>query len=73
MSVDLLLTEVEPTWGLGRSSLGSVDPGMTLGVSMPVRWSEAHGLELSLDNIVVTCPQLDAPALISCVFERFAA
>jgi len=39
---------------------------------MPVRWSEANGLDLSLDNIEVTRPQLDAGALMTDVFEQLA-
>jgi hypothetical protein len=72
VGVDLLLTEIEHTWGPWQRELGSFGPDMTLGVSMPVRWSEANGLDLSLENIVVTRPQLDAPALMSDVFDRLA-
>lgn len=70
VGVDLLLTEIEHTWGPWERELGSFGPDMTLGVRMPVRWSEAEGLDLSLDNIEVTRPQLDAGALMTDVFER---
>ncbi|WP_404337145.1 DUF4157 domain-containing protein [Sphingomonas sp. MMS12-HWE2-04] len=72
VGVDLLLTEVEHTWGPWRRQLGSFGPDMTLGVHMPVRWSEAGGLDLSMDNIEVTRPQLDAGALMSDVFSQLA-
>lgn len=72
VGVDLLLTEIEHTWGPWERQLGSFGPDMTLGVRMPVRWSEANGLDLSLDNIEVTRPQLDAGALMTDVFERLA-
>jgi hypothetical protein len=37
-----------------------------------VKWSESGGLDLSLDNIVITRPQLDAGGLMSDVFDRLA-
>jgi hypothetical protein len=72
IGVDLLVDEIEETWGPWSRQLGSFGPDMTLGVSMPVRWSEAGGLDLSLDNIVVTRPNLDAGALMTDVFDRLA-
>lgn len=72
VGVDLLATELEETWGPWERELGSFGPDMTLGVQMPVRWSEAAGLGLSLDDIEVTRPQIDAPALMSDVFDRLA-
>lgn len=73
VGVDLLLTEVEHTWGPWTRQLGSFGPDMTLGVSMPVRWSEANGLDLTTDNIEVTRPQLNARALMSDVFDQLVA
>jgi hypothetical protein len=73
VGVDLLVTEASHTFGPWRRVLGSFGPDMTLGVSMPVRWSEANGLDLSLDNIEVTRPSLDATALMTSVFDQLAA
>jgi hypothetical protein len=73
VGVDLLVTEASHTFGPWRRVLGSFGPDMTLGVSMPVRWSEASGLDLSLDNIEVTRPSLDATALMTSVFDQLAA
>lgn len=72
VGVDLLVTELEETWGPWERELGSFGPDMTLGARMPVRWSEAAGLDLSLDDIEVTRPQIDAPELMGDVFERLA-
>jgi hypothetical protein len=72
IGVDLLVTDVSHTFGPWRRQLGSFGPDMTLGVRMPVRWSEAHGLDLSLDNIEVQRPSLDATALMSSVFDQLA-
>jgi hypothetical protein len=72
VGVDLLVTDVSHTFGPWRRELGSFGPDMELGVEFPVRWSEANGLDLSLDNIVVHEPSLDAPALMGSVFDRLA-
>ena len=72
VGVDLLIDEIEHTWGPWERELGSFGPDMTLGVRMPVRWSEADGLDMSLDNIEVTRPDLDAGELMTNVFERLA-
>ena len=72
VGVDLLVTEAEHTFGPWSQQLGSFGPDMTLGVNMPVRWTEAGGLDLNLDNILITRPQLDAGALMSDVFARLA-
>jgi hypothetical protein len=45
---------------------------MELGVEFPVRWSEATGLDLSLDNIVVRGPSLDAGGLMTSVFDQLS-
>jgi hypothetical protein len=66
------VTEAEHTFGPWSQQLGSFGPDMTLGVNMPVRWTEAGGLDLNLDNILITRPQLDAGALMSDVFARLA-
>jgi hypothetical protein len=72
VGVDLLVTDVSHTFGPWTKELGSFGPDMTLGVSMPVRWSEANGLDLSLDNIEIQRPSLDAEALMSSVFDQLA-
>jgi len=72
VGVDLLVTDVSHTFGPWTKELGSFGPDMTLGVRMPVRWSEANGLDLSLDNIEVQRPSLDAKALMSSVFDQLA-
>lgn len=72
IGVDLLVTDVSHTFGPWRRQLGSFGPDMTLGVRMPVRWSEANGLDLSLDNIEVQRPSLDATELMSSVFDQLA-
>lgn len=68
IGVDLLVTDVSHTFGPWERTLGEFGPGMELGVEFPVRWSEASGLDLSLHNIVVRQPSLDAPALMRSVF-----
>lgn len=73
VGVDLLLTDISHTFGPWEKELGSFGPDMELGVEFPVRWSEAKGLDLSLDNIVVHKPSLDAPKLMSSVFDALAA
>jgi hypothetical protein len=72
IGVDLLVTDVSHTFGPWRRRLGSFGPDMTLGVRMPVRWSEANGLDLNIDNIEVQRPTLDATALMSSVFDQLA-
>lgn len=72
VGVDLLVDTLEKTWGPWSRQLGSFGPDMTLGVRMPVRWTESGGLDLSLDNIVITRPQLDAATLMSDVFAQLA-
>jgi hypothetical protein len=73
VGVDLWVTEATHTYGPWRRQLGSFGPDMTLGVRMPVRWSEANGLDLNIDNIEVQEPSLDAAALMSSVFDQLAA
>jgi hypothetical protein len=72
VGVDLLVTDVSHTFGPWQRTLGAFGPEMELGVEFPVRWSEANGLDLSLDNIVIRQPTLDAPGLISSVFDALA-
>jgi hypothetical protein len=72
IGVDLLVTDVTHTFGPWQRVLGEFGPDVELGVEFPVRWSEANGLELSLDNIVVRQPTLDAGGLMSSVFKELA-
>jgi len=72
VGVDIKVTEVHHTFGPWKKSLGKFGPDMEMGVEFPARWSEAQGLDLSLENIVVKEPKLDAPALMSGVFDRLA-
>ncbi len=73
VGVDLLLTEISHTFGPWERTLGEFGPDMTLGVDFPVRWSEAEGLDLSLDNMTVREPQIDARSLVDSVFDQLAA
>jgi hypothetical protein len=67
--VDLGITEIEKKWGPWTKKLGEFGPDMELGVSFPVNWSEKDGLDLSLDNISVKKPQLDAKGIIKSAFD----
>ncbi|SCX79827.1 DUF4157 domain-containing protein [Nitrosospira sp. Nsp13] len=67
--VDLLVEQIEHTWGPWQRALGEFGPEMELGVIFPVRWSERSGLDLSLENLEVRRPQLDAAALMSSAFD----
>jgi hypothetical protein len=67
--VDLGITEIEKKWGPWTKTLGEFGPDMELGVSFPVNWSEKDGLDLSLDNISVKKPQLDAKGIIKSAFD----
>ena len=73
VGVDLLFTDVSHTFGPWEKTLGEFGPDMELGVSFPIRWSEANGLDLSLDNMTVRQPTLDAGDLMSSVFDRLAS
>jgi Domain of unknown function (DUF4157) len=72
IGVDLLVTDVSHTFGPWQRTLGEFGPDMEFGVEFPVRWSEATGLDLSLDNIVVHQPTLDAGSLMTSVFDQLA-
>lgn len=72
VGVDLWVTDVSHTFGPWERTLGEFGPDMELGVDFPVRWSEADGLDLSLDNMTIRQPSLDASALMSSVFDRLA-
>ena len=61
---------IEKTWGPWRRTLGEFGPDMELGVTFPVAWSERDGLDLSLDNMVVRRPRLDAAGIMGDAFDR---
>ncbi len=67
--VDLWVTEITKTWGPWRRTLGEFGPNMELGVTIPVAWNEQNGLDLSLDDIEVRRPQLDARELLGSAFD----
>jgi hypothetical protein len=72
VGVDLLFTDISHTFGPWERVLGEFGPDMELGVDFPVRWSEQDGLDLSLDNMTVRQPTLDASGLMSDVFDQLA-
>ncbi len=57
--VDLLLTEIEHTWGPWRKQLGSFGPAMAVGITAPIAWSEKSGLDFSTDKIAIQMPEID--------------
>ncbi len=67
-SVDLFLAEPSYTWGPWRKQLGTFGPAMAVGIEFPMSWSEKNGLDLSLDNIKVTKPDIDPKALMKDAF-----
>jgi hypothetical protein len=66
--VDLLVTEVEHTWGPWRKQLGSFGPEMSVGITAPIAWSEKTGLDFSTDKIEITKPDIDFPAVMKDAF-----
>jgi len=67
--VDVGLFDIEKEWGPWRKKLGEFGPDLELEVAFPMRWSEKSGLDLSLDNIEVKKPQLDAVDLMKGAFD----
>lgn len=63
------LGDIEKTWGPWRKKLGEFGPDMELGASFPIKWSENKGLDLSLDNIKLKKPKLDAKAIMKDAFD----
>ncbi len=63
--VDLLVTDIEHTWGPWRQQLGSFGPEMAVGVTVPIAWSERTGLDFNTDNIEITRPEIDFAALMT--------
>ncbi|MEI4234135.1 eCIS core domain-containing protein [Roseovarius sp. D22-M7] len=67
--VNLGLTSVDRELGSWDTTLGEFGPDMTLGVRMPARWSEANGLEMSLDDIEVQRPSINARDILDSAFD----
>lgn len=70
VEIDLLLWEetlYEKRWSLASFEYGS---DMKLGVKFPVDYDEQNGLDLSLDNIEVTYPQIDAGSLLGGLIDK---
>ena len=67
--VDLGIDEVSRDLGSWDTTLGEFGPDMTLGVTMPARWSEANGLEMSLDDIEVQRPTINARDILGSAFN----
>ena len=68
--VDLLVTEIEHTWGPWRRTLGEFGPSLELGVTIPVRWSEQEGLAFSVDDIQVRRPEISVTDILKSSFEE---
>jgi hypothetical protein len=64
VGVDLGLFDIEKEWGPWDKKLAEFGPGMTLGASFPVAWSEAKGLDIDPSKVEIEKPNLDAPKLL---------
>jgi hypothetical protein len=69
VSVDLGLWEPSKTWGPWKKPLGKFGPELELGITAPVAWSEAAGLDFDLDKIAVKRPDIDAAGLMKSAFD----
>jgi hypothetical protein len=67
--VDLVVKEVSKTFGPWERTLGEFGPDMTLGVTMPGRWTEADGLDLDINDIVVRQPSFDTQSVLDSAFD----
>lgn len=70
VDIDLLLWEetlYEKRWSLAAFEYGS---GMKFGVTFPVDWDQQKGLDLSLDNIKVEAPEIDAGSLLEGLIDK---
>lgn len=68
--VDLGLFDVSKTWGPWRKVLGSFGPELTVGVTMPIAWSERKGLDFSADKVELTYPDIDFGSLMTDGFMK---
>jgi len=69
-SVDLGLWEPSKTWGPWKKPLGKFGPEMEFGITAPVAWSEARGLDFDLDKIAIQRPTIDAADMMKAAFDR---
>ena len=67
--VDLVVKEISKTFGPWERTLGEFGPDMTLGVTMPARWTEADGLDLDLNDIQVQQPSFDTQSVLDSAFD----
>ncbi len=63
------LSDITKTWGPWRKKLGEFGPNMELSAKFPVKYTEKDGLDLDLNKIQVTKPNLDAKALMKSAFD----
>ena len=69
VSVDLLLGSVGHTWGPWKEPLGKFGPELDFGIKVPVGWSEARGLDFSVDKVAITYPQISAIDMMKAAFD----
>jgi hypothetical protein len=70
VSVDLLLGSIGHTWGPWKKPLGKFGPELEFGISVPVGWSEAKGLDFNVDNIAISYPQISAIDMMKSAFSE---
>ncbi len=68
--IDLVLTEISKTWGPWRKTLGEFGPEMSVGVTIPVGWNEATGMNFSMDDIVIRRPEFSVMDILKSSFEE---
>ena len=68
MSVDLLLGSIGHTWGPWKKPLGKFGPEMEVGVTAPVAWSEAKGLDFDVEKVDVKYPDISVADLMKSAF-----
>jgi hypothetical protein len=68
VSVDLLLGSIGHTWGPWKKPLGKFGPEMEVGVTAPVAWSEAKGLDFDVDKVDVKYPDISVADLMKSAF-----
>lgn len=65
VGVDLLFTDLSHIFARKTWPLADIGSNMAIGLSMPVKWSEAEGLDLSLDKLAVKKPSFDIENLVT--------
>jgi len=63
--VDLGLFDISHTWGPWRRSLGSFGPELSVGITVPIAWSERTGLDFDASKVDLTYPDIDFGALMT--------